>query len=404
MKHSIAVSALLILLAASCARTPQFQVSAVGPDPAPGTLQTVEPLGEYGATKLRALLWLADLPDPVTIRSGVKLYRLQYWTTNHDGAKTLASGLLALPKKGALRGVVSYQHGTNPNRHLTPSQPTLGEGVLGSALFAGGGYAFVAPDYIGLGTSHEVHPYFHRESTVSSVIDLLKAAYSFTTDTRMDWPNSVYLTGFSQGGHATLATHRALESMDDPRFRVAASAPAAGPYDLAGIALPVALEGGSDTHTFYLGYLANAYSVFCGQPIESLVRAPYAAQLPVLFDGEHEPEAIWAALSTPPRGLFTESFLKAYDNEGEHWFLEALARNSVVPWAAAAPIRFYHGQNDADVSPRESLVMGRQLRELGVNVTTIYLGRYTHDESVYRAVTRIRLWFDEVAEQADVPN
>jgi hypothetical protein len=135
----------------------------------PGTLCKAEQVGNYAAPVLRALVWWARLPEPVSVHSGVKLYRLQYWTIRCDGAPTVASGLMGVPVRMPVRGVVSYQHGTNVNRHATPSRPSIGEGVLGAAVLAGGGYIFTAPDYIGLGTSREIHTYLHAESTANAV-------------------------------------------------------------------------------------------------------------------------------------------------------------------------------------------------------------------------------------------
>ena len=207
-RFAVVAVAAALTIASGCARHAVLNVVPPAASNAPGAVTSVEHLKGYSATTLRLLLWWADLPEAVHVEHGVDLYRIKYWTTNYDDTPVLASGLVSIPRKAAPKGVVSYQHGTNPTRSLAPSKPTLGEGVIGSAVFAGGWYLFVAPDYIGLGASTELHPYFNTKSTVASVVDCLRAARACCDGLKIKWPDSVFLTGFSQGGHATIAVHK----------------------------------------------------------------------------------------------------------------------------------------------------------------------------------------------------
>ena len=256
------------LLIDGCTRTERIDVPVVADNQIPGALHQVEQIGSYPAALLRLLLWWGELPEPVSVHYGVKLYRVQYWTTTPNGSATIASGLVCIPKMQEPRGVVSYQHGTVTNRHLTPSAPTLVESGLGAAIFAAGGYILCAPDYVGLGINREVHPYLHAQGTADAVIDLLKAANALAEHLGRKWPSSLCLVGFSQGGYSTLAAQRALESLEDPRFRVVACAPVAGVFDLAGITFPDFLERTDAYHSAFLAYLVNAYCSAYGHPRE----------------------------------------------------------------------------------------------------------------------------------------
>ena len=363
----------------------------------PGTVYTVEQIGNYRAFMFKALLWWADLPEEIAVHNGAKLYRVQYWTKRHDGIPVIVSGLVAIPASTSFRGVVSYQHGTNVNRHATPSQPSLGEGVLGSAIFAGGGYIFVAPDYTGLGVSTETHTYLHAESTADAVIDLLRAASRFIEFRGQKRPSSLFLTGFSQGGHATLATQRTLEKMDDPNLQVAASAPVSGPCNLDGISFPTALEGASPAHSLYLAYLVNSYCNVYGSPVESVLAAPYAALVPELFDGEGSVEAIMAALPCQPRDMFNSVFLEDYDRGKPTTLLDMLSLNEVMYWSPEAPLRLYFGENDQDVSPKEAHAAVAEFERRGSDAILVSVGPYGHDESIFRAIPKIRAWFDDLS-------
>ena len=362
-----------------------------------GSVQRVEHLRGYSRLYLSGMLWWAKLPEPIKVSNGIELYRVTYWT-EHRGRPILASGLLSIPRSGPFRGVVSYQHGTNPTRADAPSAPTLGEGVLGSATFAGAGYLFLAPDYPGLGASAGTQPYLYSTTTVNSVIDLLKAAREVTRGFGKQWNPSVYLVGFSQGGHASANVQRALESLHDPALDVRAAAAVAGAYDLERISVPFALRGASTAHPLYLGYLVRAYSEIYGQPIRSLVKEQYADALPRLFDGTHTVDEIVAALPHAPREMFTPEFLANSDNGADQWFRKALAANEAYNWAPKAPLRMYYGDSDQDVSPEDAKFAAKYMTERGGNVKLISVGPYEHTESMYHALPKIRKWFDDLSQ------
>ena len=383
--------AVAFLFVQGCARHATPKVTLEVASNAPGTLASVTHLKGYSATTLRLMLWWADLPEHIPVRHGVDLYRIEYWTTNYDGAPVLASGLVSFPRKEPPAYVLSYQHGTNPTRALTPSRPSL-EGVLGSAVFASGGYLFVAPDYVGLGTSKEMHPYFNTKSTVASIVDCLRAAHACCDAMKVKWPDEICLAGFSQGGHATIAVHKELERLNDPALKLIASAPVAPPCNLDTTSFPFALENHG---TFYLAYMTNAYCRVYGHPIESMLAAPYAESVPKLFDGVHKPEDIEAALPKNARELFTKEFLDTYDTKQPTWLLTAIAENDVEPWPCKAPMRVYYGSKDMDVSPVEGPNYIAKMTGLGANASVVCVGAYDHNESVVHALPYIRDWFDD---------
>lgn len=362
-----------------------------------GTIQHAEQYASYPGFALRGVLRLANLPEAVPVRSGMTLYRVTYWTARKDGTPALASGLVGMPTTWPARGVVSYQHGTNTYRHGAPSAPGIGEGAFVSAAFAGGGYIVTAADYLGLGKSTEVHPYLIAESTANAVIDLLHAAKALTESLGHPWPQQLCLVGFSQGGHATMATHRALEALGDPALRVVASAPIAGPYDLANLSFPRALAGASDSDSLYLAYMALGYSHVYGQPIASLLREPYNETIPVLFDGVHDSSEIDAGLPAKPRDMFAPTFLADFDAGRPTWLLSALAENETFQWTPKAPVRLYYGENDVDVSPREAEHAYAELSGRGADVKLISVGPYAHDQSILHAAPKVRAWFDELS-------
>src|SRR5262249_16906130 len=150
------------------------------------------------------------------------------------------------------------------------------------------------------------------------------------------------------GGHATFVLHRDLERLHDPRFEVKASAPIAGPFHLREITFPQALAGKSKMDSLYLAYIANSYARIYRRASPSILAAPYIESVPLLFDGEHSYANIESALPVDPRKVFNAEFLDAFDRGKPHWFLDALAENSVSDWTPAAPVRIYYGDEDVD--------------------------------------------------------
>jgi len=364
---------------------------------ASGDLVAVTRIGKYPTAALRYALSTVELDDTPAIDYGITLYQLLYRTTQFDGSQVIASGLLTVPNRPLLPSVIAYFHGTNTDRSTAPSQPGLGEGLLVSAAAAGSGHVLIAPDYIGLGESYELHPYLYTETTVSTSIDMLKAARSWLQHLGHTWPEAFFLMGVSQGGHATFAVQRELEKTNNPLFKVTATAPMAGPFQILNIGFPQALTGETDSHELYLGYLTSAYAAIYGQPLNSILMDDYARAIPPVFDGDTSSGARRAALPDLPRDMFRPEFLALYEAGQRNWFLDALEENSVFNWTPKAPVRLYYGDNDVDVLPREALDAATTMARRGADITAISLGALGHDESFLSAIPQAIVWFSELA-------
>ena len=109
----------------------------------------------------------------------------------------------------------------------------LTEGALIAAMFAAQGYIVVAPNYAGYDISTlAYHPYLNADQQSKDMMDALTAArtalpHSMTTSTTDG--GKLFITGYSQGGHVAMATHRAMQAAG---LTVTASAPMSGPYAL----------------------------------------------------------------------------------------------------------------------------------------------------------------------------
>jgi pimeloyl-ACP methyl ester carboxylesterase len=210
----------------------------------------------------------------------VKVIGLNYITPGAKGEVSNASGVLLLPTGadcGVAAPLVAYAKGTDVQKPRTLANPTDSETGLLAAMYAGQGYAVVATDYLGFAKStYSFHPYLHADSEATSVIDSIRAARQAIPSMGGSLNGKVMLTGYSQGGHASMAAHRAIEKDLSSEINVVAGAHLAGPYNLSGsMKLPDAIAG----YQFFVPYLITAWQKIYGNlysNVSDAFKSPYA--------------------------------------------------------------------------------------------------------------------------------
>jgi hypothetical protein len=365
---------------------PVLLVGCMHPKPlrAPESVR-LTPVKTVPIIEARILLALAGVKG-ISVGNAVDCYRMQY-SIQAKGKVTWLSGLLALPRGVAPRRLVSFQHGTTTTRSAVPSQLD-GTGLAAAIVFAGNGYVLVAPDYPGLGDSEDRHPYYVADAIGPAIVGMIEAAQRLHGVP--DEP--VFLSGFSEGGWASLAALRILEADGKP---VLGSAQVAGAYDLRHGSLPAAMKGGAPSDSLYLAYAAWGQSAYYRHPLDSVLTPESAALVERLFAGA-KPQEILEGLPKIPRTMFNPDFLEAFDHNGSHWYLDAFAANSLVDVTPRAPLRLYYGSMDRDVLPDEALNTARIMRERGADAVSIDVGPVAHDESMLAAAPRIVAWLREL--------
>lgn len=343
---------------------------------------TLTPLRTISTPAARVLLALSGVRG-IDVAYAVDCYRMEYSMTGRDGRPERLSGLLALPRGAPAQRLASFQHGTATTRDAVPSKPD-GTGLAAAILFAGNGYALVAPDYPGMGASPGRHPYYVREAIAPAVVAMIDVARQIPGVP----DNPVFLSGFSEGGWASLAALELLEARGDQVFAVA---PVAAPVDLSGVSLPAAMNGGAKSHTLYLAYAAWGQAAYYGQSLDSVLTPHYAAVVERLFAGA-SPRAILAGLPSEPRALFNAQFLEAYEQGRPHWFTSAFASADLTDLAPKAPVRLYYGSKDVDVVPQEAIAAAARMRARGGKATAIDVGPVGHDPSMLAAAPLILDW------------
>jgi dienelactone hydrolase len=308
--------------------------------------------------------------------SGVNIYSITY-NTDFQGEDVIASGLVCIPTVPGTYPILSFQNGTNTLHSAAPTEDPQNLLFTMIEYIASSGYVVIIPDYLGFGASKNMaHPYLHRESTVRTVMDMLRSLAEFDDDVAKDISISTdcYIMGYSQGGWATMALLDALENDYSSEFTVKAAACGAGPYDLAHFNASV-LEMTEYPMPVFLCYIANAYSTYDIYPnlLSDLFNDPYADRIPGLYDGLHTPDQINSQLTTSITGLFSAVYLSGADTDPNFAGVRtALSENSINGWDTEVPLLLLHGTADTYVMPELSESMYNRMIGSGTSATSCF--------------------------------
>jgi pimeloyl-ACP methyl ester carboxylesterase len=313
--------------------------------------------------------------DPQTFQYDVEIFKVTYKTTYKD-SEIVASGLVIIPKTTEAVGMVSFQHGTIVVQSDAPTTSPLNHPylILYAAL-SSAGFIAVIPDYIGFGESADLfHPYYVEEATADAVIDNLKAAKEFAAEKKIKFNGKLFLAGYSQGGYATMAAHKAIELEGLEGFDLIASFPASGGYDIKAFQ-EYFFQQTSYQEPFYLPYVALSYQSYYDWPGTSLsdfFTEPYASRIPELYDGINNSAIINAQLTENIQELIQPDVLANIDTDPKYDYLvDAFNENSLLDWTPTETMFMYHGDADVTVPYQNSVDAYNQLIANGASTSTL---------------------------------
>ena len=297
-----------------------------------GALKASTLLGTISPTDISAALATNDALIPgLAPRYAVTSYRLEYTTIGADGQLVRASGLVSVPIKaaGTTSPVLSYQHGTifrdaeAPSNNAVASEATVAMASLG--------YIVLASDYVGYGVSKGTpHPYLMSAPTAASVIDFLTAAKTWRTQQGVADNQQLFMTGYSEGGYATMAAHRAMQTQNSVHLKqLRAVVPGAGPYNVQ-VTLDSLIDLVRQENRLLGGLISPGFLRYMGATTQREVRRALLREL--------TPDGADAVID----GKFLDNFL-ADD-------IDAIARvSNVHDWRPQLPVTLYHGRDDRTV-------------------------------------------------------
>ncbi len=246
----------------------------------------------------------------------VDVHHMRYRTVAPGDAPTIASAALMVPagvepQCQGERPMLLYAHGTTSERDFNMAdirnEDRL-EAILMAATFAAHGYIVVAPNYVGYDVSTTYHPYLNADQSSKDMIDALTAARSavptlFAPTTRES--AQLFVTGYSQGGHVAMATHRAMQASG---VGVTASAPMSGPYALSAFGDAVFFGQVNAGAPLFLTMLITGYQRAYGNiysaPSEAF-EARYASGIESLLPSTQRRSALYEQGLLPRDQLFS---------------------------------------------------------------------------------------------------
>jgi len=362
-----------------------------------GEILSAQELHTYSIEQTDSVLNSFD-PDLLTYPNNypISIYRIVYKTVDWNNKETYASGAVVIPT-GVTAGspFCVYTHGTVVERYDVPGYES-DEIVLG-ILYAADGFVSVLPDYLGLGDSPGRHPYCHAATEATATIDLMRAAKYLCDSLVVALNGQTFIFGYSQGGHAAMATTKAIQESYSNEFTVTASAPMSGPYDLSGVQTDLVLSDDPYGAPFYLPYLMFGYNEVYDMypdPADYLL-PPYDTLLPPLFDGTHSGWEIDNVMPAVPKEIIRPEVLTDFITNPENPFRLALQDNDLTGWVPEMPLIMYYCSGDELVTYENSIVAHEIFQASGSVSTALYQPSpsASHGECAEPCFIFANIWF-----------
>lgn len=317
-------------------------------------------------------------------RCDVTVRKLVHTTVGPNGVAgpTASAGVLVPSVGPTCPGpfpVVAYTPGTNVVKARTLSNPTENETALLTGFLAAQGYVVVATDYLGYADSDfPFHPYLHADTQASTTVDAVRAARTALDRLGVPLSGKLFVTGYSQGGHAAMATHRAIEADPSLGLTVTAAGPMSGPYDVtstfvAGLGFLPSGTGGSSVLTpLVVTAWQRIYGNLYTTPADYF-KSPYATGIESLLPGTLSFEQLYAQGKLPVAlaDLVTPRAL-ADVGDANSGFRRAMAANTLLGWTPKAPLLLCGGAKDPVVLYAPNTAgAAADFRTRGGNVTEV---------------------------------
>ena len=361
-------------------------------------------------TTLSALWKKHHIPKlALPVKYEVDVYEIIYKSPWIDSSTWInCSGIVFVPKtKGKKVPTFMFGHGTQIRKHRDISDEDSQQGIcLGMAT---DGYLSLFPDYYGMGKGDGQHLYQHAWSEGMAFVYMLYAVEEMKKTVQVETNGQLFLTGYSQGGHASFAAQKYIEALHDPRFHVTATSPMSGAYDMTGEQSKYMFQ--VYPKPFYLPYLIlsyqTAYHIFPDKNIYNVFRSPYDTLLQGFF-GEVRNKTyddLDNIMPKIPSDVVKPELVNQFKTDPNFAFLKRLQENNLTHWIPEAPVQLCYCKGDREVNYRNSEVVYETMTKAGVK--NIKLNNQSdhldHNTCAAFAVFSMKKFFDRYKKHGDNP-
>lgn len=325
-----------------------------------------------------------------TYSIGLQAYKITYYTPNYNGQLVKATGLVMYPKVNFQLSTILYNHPTTDSRNNVPSN-LKDVATVGFALpltYALSGYIVVAPDYLGMGSGDGKHPYVNAKTEASASIDMMKAANKFLATTYVKRYDENFMTGYSQGGHATMSVLKANYEKYNNLYKFRYVYSGAGPYDMSDTTLNKGvIQKTTYPNSAFLAYVINSchnigYKQYVSSPNEIIAdNYQQLYQDRVINEGGG---LFWGPIIW--KNLFKDSYVQALTSNNNHPLRQCLRESDVYNWYNKTPMTMQYTSLDMTIPPANSTKALNVQRSFypwwdlsKYNLETADLGLFEHD-------------------------
>lgn len=357
---------LILLLLALLVALPTFAT-----EPAPAAYLVSYTLIKSHTKKTISALWKKNSVPKIAlpVKNAVDVYEIIYKVQWIDGTWRNASGIYYVPKVKKPVPYMMFGHGTQIQKERNITDDDSQQFIC--LAHATDGYATMFPDYYGIGKGEGMHLYQHAWSEAHAFIYMLMAIDELNKVLNVQHNGQLFLTGYSQGGHAAFAAQKYIEALNDPRFQVTASSPMSGAYDMTGEQEKYMFQ--EYPRPFYLPYLLLSYQeAYCMLDTDD----PYTAFC-TPFDTLFQPffqnndrrtlDELNKLLPKVPMMVMDPCLIEDYEMQPNHPFKVHLRENNLTNWVPKAPVQLCYCKGDREVSYKNSEVAYERMKALGVD-------------------------------------
>ena len=316
-------------------------------------------------------------------------------------------GVTGAPIYGFAPGTTGVGNACAPSLEV-PAKANWADYESHMLTYAGQGYASVITDYEGfLDPTRTMHHYMVGPLEGRAVLDSVRALINLNARNKSLDTNSIFLGGYSQGGHAVLWANQIAKSY----------APELTISGIVGFGAVVSVEETladvthGSTVSWFGPYVLTSYSDYYHEqyPLSTILQPKWIPNLrtDVLTNCINTDMAFWG---TNPAYVYTPAFIQALQTHtldtAYPSFARRLEQNSADTVATSTPILLNGGAKDNVVLPQQQSDAVAAICKLAPD-TVVHLHEYptaTHYNTMAQSFNDTLAWMDSIRKGNAPPN